>query len=322
MTSRSQNIAAFLLLKSVLAMGVLAMGFCAPARAAAIDWSKVKGQPITLFYPAQMSFELLLTQADHSGAAKFREGKGCRGCHEGEEPSSGNLMVADRSVEPTPIKDKPGSVTMNVKTAHDAERLYVHLEFNPGVQPDAAMDKLFATKVALMLDDGGVAEAGRAGYWAACHDNATRMASGGDKETTKYIARSRVNVTRQGGADIKSAADLDKIRAEGGFLEYWQARLKPGAAPEVVDGDILEKRTEHKTPMVAAEATENNGLWSVTFSRKLAAGAPYKNIAAGKTYTLGFSVHAGHTDHRFHYVSLEKTLILDTGKADFVAVSP
>ncbi len=309
-------------IKTAALVWLAVWGCAASAQAAPIDWSKVAGKSITLFYPGQMSLEMLLTQSEHSGASKFREGKGCRGCHEGEEQSSGNLTVADKSVEPTPIKDKPGFVTMNVKTAHDAERLYVYVEFNPGSQPDAGMDKNFATKVALMLDDGGVAEAARAGCWAACHDNATRMASGGDKETTKYLARSRASVTRQGGADIKPAAELDKIRTEGGFLEYWQARLKPGAAPDVVDGDILDKRAEHKTPMVVAEAAENNGLWSVTFSRKLMAGAPYKDFAPGKTYTIGFSVHAGHTGHRFHYVSLEKTLMLDGGKADFIAAGP
>ena len=45
----------------------------------------------------------------------------------------------------------------------------------------------------------------------------------------------------------------------------------------------------------------------------------HKAFVPGKTYTLGFSVHAGHTARRFHYVSLEKTLVLDSGKADFVA---
>lgn len=297
---------------------LLAVSFANHA-VAAPDWSKVSGKSITLFYAAQMSWETLLTQTEHSGASKFREGKGCRGCHEGEEQSSGNLLVGDKSIEPTPIKGKAGFMAMSVKTAHDAERIYVQVAFNPGEQPDAGMDKDFATKVAVMFDDGGVAEAGRAGCWSTCHDNAKAMPSAGDKDTQKYLARSRVAVTRKGGEDIKPATELDKMRAEGGFLEYWQARLKPGAAPVVIDGTILEKRSERAQPMATAEAVEANGLWTVTFSRKLSAGPLSKDFAVGKTYTLGFSVHAGHTDHRFHYVSLEKTLVLDAGKADFVA---
>lgn len=299
------------------ACAVLAL---AAAPAQAIDWGKVKGKDITLFYPAQMSWEMVLTQAEHSGAGKFREGKDCRGCHEGEEKASGNLLVNDTSVEATPIKDKPGSVVMTVKTARDADRLYVQVAFNPGTQPDAGMDKEFPTKVAVMIDDGKVAEAARAGCWAACHDNLTRMPSAAEgKETTKYLVRSRAAVSRKGGEEIKPAADIDKMRAEGAFLEYWQARLKPGAPAVAADGTILEKRIERATPLVAAEASEAGGMWTVTFSRPLNAGDLSKPFAPGKTYTVGFSVHAGHAAQRFHYVSLEKTLVLDSGKADFVA---
>ena len=308
--------------KFILVCGVALIAFVGPAQAAP-DWSKVTAKTITLFYPAQMSWETLLTQSEHSGASKFRDGKGCRGCHEGEEQSSGKLMVGDKSIEPTPIKGKPGFITMNVKTAHDAERMYVQVAFNPGEQPDAGMDKEFATKVTMMFDDGAVSEAARAGCWITCHDNANTMPSAGEaSKTQKYLARSRVAMTRKGGEELKPATELDKMRAEGGFLEYWQARLKPGEPAVVQDGTVLEKRTKRAEPMAAAEAVEVGGLWTVTFSRKLAAGALSKDFAAGKTYTLGFSVHAGHTDHRFHYVSLEKTLVLDSGKADFVAAQP
>src|SRR5262249_30212503 len=140
--------------------GVMSSGFSRIAfaiallmssQALAVDWSKVQGKDITLFYPAQLSWEMLLTQSDHSGAKKFRDGKDCRGCHEGEEPASGNLLVADKHSEPTPIAGKPGFLKANVKTAHDGERIYVHVEFAPGQQPDAGMDKDFATKVAVMI---------------------------------------------------------------------------------------------------------------------------------------------------------------------------
>lgn len=303
------------ILKSVLSAAIL----LAPINALAVDWNKVAGKDVVLFYPAQMSWEMLLTQADHSGAGKFREGKNCAGCHEGEEKASGKLLVGDKSTEPTPIAGKPGFVTANVKAAHDGESIFVRIEFDPGQQPDAGMDKEFATKVAVMIDDGKVPEAARAGCWATCHDNATRMPSSGSGETTKYLTRSRVAMTRKGGAEIKPVAELDKIRAEGGYLEYWQARLNPGNPAVVVDGTILEKRAENATPAVRAEVTESGTKWTVTFSRKMIAGAPRKDIVAGRAYTIGVSLHAGHTAQRFHYVSLEKTLTIDGGKADFVA---
>ncbi len=287
--------------------------------AQALDWNKVNGKDVVLFYPAQMSWEMLLTQSDHSGAGKFREGKNCAGCHEGEEKASGKLLVNDKSTEPTPIAGKPGFVIANVKTAHDGENVYVRVEVDPGQQPDAGMDKDFATKLAVMIDDGKVPEAARAGCWATCHDNLTRMPSGGAGETQKYLSRSRVSLSRKGGAEIKPAADLDKIRAEGGYLEYWQARLNPGKPAVAVDGMILERRAENAVPAVSVEAAESGTKWTVIFSRKMTAGGLHKDFAAGKTYTIGISLHAGHAAQRFHYVSLEKTLSIDSGKADFVA---
>jgi hypothetical protein len=284
----------------------------------AIDWASIDGKEIVLFYPAQISWEMLLTRSDHSGADKFREGKNCAGCHEGEERASGRLLVADKSVEPTPIVGKPGFLTARVKAAHDGESVFVHVSFHPGEQPDAGLDKEFATKVAIMFDDGTVAEAARAGCWATCHDNLTRMASGGPGETTKYLTRSRLKMSRSGGMEIRSAAELDKIRSEGGYLEYWQARLNPGRPAIAVDGTILEKRSVNENPSVIVDAVKSGGQWDVTFQRKMRAGTPYKDIVPGQTYTLGVSIHAGHTAQRFHYVSLETTLVVDTGKADIV----
>jgi cytochrome c-type protein NapC len=289
------------------------------APAAAIDWAKVPGTDVVLLYPAQMSWEMLLTQKEHSGADKFRGGKDCRQCHEHHEHESGALMVVDKSAEPTPIAGKPGFLKAVVKVAHDADRFYVRVDFDPGKQPDAGMDKDHVAKVALMLDDGHVAEVARAGCWATCHDNLAKMPSGGDADTTKYLARSRVKIARTGGDQIKPEADLAQMRANGEYLEYWQAQIKPDGTVVAVDGSVLEKRQEHTTPAVTATATPAGTGWSVILSRKLVAGAPYKDLVAGKTYNVGLSIHAGHTARRFHYVSLEKTLVLDQGAADFVA---
>jgi cytochrome c-type protein NapC len=288
--------------------------------ARAVDWSQIPGKDIMLFYPGQLSWEMLLTQAEHSGADKFREGKDCRQCHEGEEVASGKLLVADKSAETEPIAGKPGSLGANIKAAYDAENVMIRVAFAPGTQPDAGMEKDFVHKVALMFDDGKLAEVTRGGCWAVCHDNLARMPSAGGADTTKYVARSRVKLSRAGGAEIKPEADIAKFLADGAFLEYWQARLNAGALPVVADGRVLDKRHENPSPTVTATATEDGGKWAVTFSRKLAGGEVHKTLAPGTTYTLGIAIHAGHTAQRFHYVSLEKTLVLGQGKADFVAV--
>ncbi len=287
----------------------------------AVEWDKQPGKDIVLFYPGQLSWEMLLTQSQHSGADKFRDGKNCRQCHEGEEAASGKLLVADKSSEKEPIAGKPGSVKANIKTANDGENLLIRIAFDPGQQPDAGMEPKYPTQVAVMIDDGKVAEVARGGCFAMCHDNAARMPSAAPgADTTKYLARSRVKMSRNGGDEIKPADQVEKLRAEGAVVEYWQARLGAGAGPVVVDGTVLEKRSENAKPTVTATATETNGAWVVVFSRKMTAGAPYKDVVAGKTYTVGFAIHAGHTAHRFHYVSLEKTLMINQGTADFLAV--
>ena len=119
---------------------------------------------------------------------------------------------------------------------------------------------------------------------------------------------------------MKPAADLDKLRADGYSLEYWEANLNPGSPASAESYSVLDKREEVKPNGVTAEATFANGKWSVTLSRKLHAAAPYKDIAAGKSYVVGFAINGGHTAGRFHYVSLENSLVLDQGTGDFVAV--
>ncbi len=78
------------------------------------------------------------------------------------------------------------------------------------------------------------------------------------------------------------------------------------------------KRDETKPTAVTAEATYSGGTWSVTLSRKLNAGPGFVTLVPGKGYTVAFAIHSGHTAKRFHYVSFERSLVLDQGSADFV----
>ena len=301
------------------ATAALLMGIAA-SPALAVDWASVPGKEVVLFYPGQSSLEWVLS-ADHGGAPKVKNGKTCRECHLGEEKDMGATLVSGQKNEPTPIKGKPGSLPVLVKVAHDGTKLYVHLEFKEGSQPDSKMDPDVATKVTMMLDDGSLPEATQAGCWGTCHEDAAKMPAAGAAERTKYLNRTHAKPSRQGaGDDLVAGAELDKMRAAGQFMEYWQARLKPGAAATAANGTIFDKRQEAKPATVAAEATQADGGWSVTLSRKLSAGPGTKDIAAGKAYSVGFAIHSGHTARRFHYVSLEHSLMLDGGDADLIAV--
>lgn len=296
------------------------MGF--PAAMAAPNWSGVPSKDVALFYPGQSSWEWVMTQSDHSGADKFKGGKNCAACHIGDEKNMGALLVSGKMNEPTPIPGKPGAITAKVQFAHDAQNFYVHLEFAEGNQPNAKMDNAHATKVTMMLDDGSVPEANRAGCWGMCHDDASTMPSAAGSARTMYLGKTRAALSRQGGGDtLKPAGDLAKLKASGYVLEYWQARLNPGAPAVAVNGIVFDKREETKPTAVTAEATNSGGTWSVTLSRKLNAGAGFVALVPGKRYTVAFAIHSGHTAKRFHYVSFERSLVLDQGAADFVAAS-
>lgn len=301
------------------------------AQAAAIDWGSVPGKDIVLFYPGQASWEWALTSADMSGADDFKKGKNCDACHIGEEKDMGPQIVTGQPrvfkngtkppIEPTPIPGKPGAIPATVKFANDGTNLYVHVEFAEGAQPDARQDAAFATKVTVMFNDGKVPEANRGGCFAACHDDAMGMASAGAATRTKYLPKTHAKLTRQGAGDtLKPAEELARLKADGYFLEYWQARLNPGQPAQAANGAIFDKREQTSPTMVNAEATFAGGKWSVTLSRKLDAGAAFKSFTGAGPYYVAIAIHSGHTAHRFHYVSYERSLAIGSGSAGFVAV--
>jgi cytochrome c-type protein NapC len=298
---------------------VASAALLAPQSAGAVDWAKVPEKNITLFYPAQISWDRLFTPGRHSGQRRYPE-KTCVGCHGDidEGPLGDSLVDGEKDKEPAPIPGKPPFVKAKVKTAHENDTLFVRLEFDPGKQPNVNMDKEFETKVTMILDDGGVKESKNAGCWLTCHSDVESM-RWSVTGTTKYLTDTRI--PKSGGDIIKPEEELAKMRAAGNFLEYWQARINPGKPAVAVDGTILEKRTNNEKPAVQATATVNKGVYTVILSRKLDAGPGYKKIVPDKKYTVGFALHTGRASQRFHYVSFERSLMLDgiEGVADLLA---
>ena len=300
----------------------LATGIGSHASAAAPDWAQVPARAITLLYPGQASWEWVLTERDHSGAPKFRAGKNCRGCHEGEQADMGASIQKGGKLEPTPIAGKPGSLALNVQVARDAGRLYFRLRWKGAPASGQKQDPEFAARATVMLGDAQVKEAPRAGCWGSCHDDAQGMASAApDGAISKYLGASRAQLSRQGGGEnYKPAANLQSLLQQGAFLEFWQAKLNPGKPAVAASGYILDKRKLQSTPSTQAEASIANGEWTVVLSRALkAAGSGQKDLAAGKPFAVGFAIHDDYANHRFHFVSLEQSLAIDSGTADFVA---
>ena len=303
------------------AVAVLALSAALPLPAAAVDWGGVNAKELILFYTGQGSWEWSLTQSDHSGNEKFREGKNCKDCHKGEEKKIGDKIVSGEKLEPKPIPGMAGSLPVKIQTTSDGDKLYVRFEWQSPKAAGKKMDPDTAVHVTMMLGNAAVKEATRAGCWGTCHDDSIGMASApAGAEITKYLTASRTKVTRQGGGEnYKSSADLQQLIDKGAFMEYWQAKLNPGKPAQAVSGYILDKRHQDSSPLVEASAEQKGGKWSVILSRKLKAGSKtHKDLVPGNTYHVGFAIHENHSHHRFHYVSLEYTLSLDQG-TDFVA---
>lgn len=298
---------------------VLTLGPMSKLAVAAPDWAKVDKQKLTLFYPGQASWEWLLTT--HSAAKSVRKGTNCRECHADEEKDIGNLIVSGKKLENKPISGKPGFQDVEVSFSRDDKMLYVLLAWDdPDFHSGKKMDADFESRVAVMFDDGKVKEAIVAGCWGFCHADATGMPSNeGDKKRSLYLAASRKKLKRKGGGDdFKSADEINQLREDKTFIEYWQARLKEDGQADVLGGYILDKRHELKNSGVAVNAKRNGKRWTVQFSRPLkAAQAGQKDFADGE-YIVGFALHDDFVKGRFHYVSLGYTLALGGGRADFV----
>lgn len=294
--------------------------YLAPHGAYAIDWQRLPEQKITLFYPGQSSWEWLLTK--HKGAAGIKSGKFCQKCHADIQQEMGQKLISGAFLEPDPIAGKAGSIEVEIKTAYDAENLYLNLAWTAA--PNAGADEYpdYEEMVSVMLDDGRVPEIARGGCWGACHADVNGMPSAdSDVNISKYLVKSRSRMTRHGGGNhIKSTTELQNLLDSGFFAEIWQTRLNRGQETNISQGYILARRHDHAKSQVSAKSRFDNGRWTVELSRPLTINEPgYKNITPGKTYTLGFAVHEGHVKGRRHYVSLGYTLRLDEGPADIIA---
>jgi len=283
-------------LMTVSALGtVLALG--AGAAVAAPDWSKVPGKTITVFYPGVSPVEWINKGTEHGGAKALRKGETCAACHDEEAADMGVKMVTGQKIEPKPIKGKVGSIPVTVQAAYDASNLYLRFSWKAPAGGAEKMDKDNQVKLAVMLEDNKVERANLSGCWETCHQGVRTMPDAKDDTKTKYVA----------GGDIKTGMFYDLIQ--------WTSK---GAKH---DGYIADKRVmDGGKALVDAKGEKKGDQQVVTFTRKLAGGAPGDiTMAAGKSYNFGFAIHDDYTHGRFHHVSLGYTLGLGAD-ADVKAV--
>jgi hypothetical protein len=179
---------------------VVAAAFSTPAMAAdpaSINWSRVPVRTLTLFYPAQSTFQWLRS-AEHPGAQMVAGGGACLTCHKDTEEKLGEKLVKANKLEPTPVDGKNGVVKLNLQVAYDTENAYFRFQWktkNPfpgdaypfyrfdgkewkpyGAQKLSAAARkgeqpgIYEDRLNMMIDDGGVPGFANQGCWLTCHN--------------------------------------------------------------------------------------------------------------------------------------------------------
>ncbi|NIZ63182.1 cytochrome C552 [Sedimentitalea sp. CY04] len=313
-----------------------------------VDWTTVASTDLTMFYPGQASFEWVQNGKQHGGARPLTKGGDqCTTCHAAELEAIGTKIVAggggkNDELEPTPIPGKRGIINATVQAAHDADNLYVRMQWPDAPHAPAPfvdggkMDPENQIKVAMMISGAGIEMGDQVGCWSSCHaDNAYMpfapdadgIAASGDVASrleatgmvTKYLTESRTKVEvkgrrgkPQGGWDqLRSEEEIEQYLADGTFLDLMRVYADGSGS----NGYLMDRRVENGGEF-ASQATLSAGMWTVVFSRPLNSDTPGDvPLEPGKTYTVGFAIHDDYSDARFHHVTLDTSLALDNPEA-------
>jgi len=315
-----------------------------------VDWSKASTKDITIFYPGVASMEWVLGRR-HGGKRAFTKGDRCVECHDQETADIGRNIVTGESkkkLEPTVIPGKRGSIAVTINASHDNKNMFLKFSWEDGEHHDVPfvkggkMDVNNPIKLAFMVATDDVEYADRAGCWGTCHADAKTMPFAPNKETlvgsdiakrldfgsndnigvTKYIKESRTKLEIKGrggkalgGWDkLKSTNEVKTLQDDGKYMDI--VRYKAGEKI-LEDGQILSERIMHGGQGAEANATLNNGIWSVVIKRKLkSVNAGDVSIEKGAVYNFGFAIHDDYSNGRFHHVSLGYKLALDNSEAE------
>jgi hypothetical protein len=193
---------------------LVAAAFPLPAAAAdpaSINWSRVPARTLTLFYPAQSTFQWLRS-AEHPGAQVVAGGGACLTCHTGSEEKLGNKLVRANKLEPMAVEGKNGVVKLNFQVAYDNEYAYFRAQWKtrnpyPGeAHPfvrfdgkewkqygypklDAVVQRgeqpgIYEDRFSIIIDDGGVPAFANQGCWLTCHN--------GERDNPKFAGKDEV----------------------------------------------------------------------------------------------------------------------------------
>jgi hypothetical protein len=257
------------------------------------DWSAVPSQAVELFYPGQSSLEWLRSR-EHRGARQVTQGLSCVTCHEGQEAEMGEAIVSGGRLEPDPIDGKVGAIEVTFQAAYDDDNLYMRFQWptqldRPGQMHDyirytdagwefyggprsrgsvraGEQPPLYEDRLAIIVDDGSVANFAEQGCWLSCHTSMRDMPDQpssdavkahpllgealGQSDIRKYLPGSRTGDSLAWD-DTKSQEEIAELKQLGQFVELMQWRAHRSNPVNMADdGYVLEYRLadEGKNP--------------------------------------------------------------------------
>jgi len=201
----------------------------------------------------------------------------------GDEKELGEKLVQAGPLEPIPVKGKNGFLNLKVQAAYDANNAYIRYQWKtnnpkptseyeyyrfdgkewkvfggPRLKKEVQEGKtpaIYEDRASIMIDDGKVPMFAQQGCWLTCHDGErdlkqakkedvaanTAMQSYKRTDVRKYLPASRNDP--MDWSTGKTVEELNKIKAEGGFVDLiqWRAhRSNPVGMTD--DGYVLEWR--------------------------------------------------------------------------------
>ena len=312
---------------SRLLFGCIALFALGAAQAQDVDWSKVQGKTIKVFYPGDASWEFVRGDDHGTGAVPIRTfKKACADCHVGQ---SGEYDInADKIItgelkkssshepfEPEPLAGMPGFKDLSVKAAYDAENVYLWFQWKgagASVANPALAGQGKADAIAVQLNNT-IKSFSLVGCFMTCHNDENGMPGhqGGDVKLYAYY-------TREKDGGMKSQDKLDEYLSKHQFIDLWDVEFE-GNEVKAEDEIVLQQRTKDAQNDLSATGGFADGTYTVVMKRKLVTGDKDDiELSDGKSFSIGIAIHDNGNGGRKHYVSFPLTIGLSSA-ADVTA---